>query len=59
MLQGSLNIPFGLARLNAQLSASDLLRIGELRKAKEYDNWSDLFKDFLIEKGVAIPSEFL
>ena len=59
MLQGSLNIPFGLARLNAQLSASDLLRIGELRKEKEYDNWSDLFKDFLIEKGIAIPSEFL
>ena len=59
MLQGSLNIPFGLARLNPQLSASDLLRIGELRKEKEYDNWSDLFKDFLIEKGIAIPSEFL
>ena len=59
MLQGSLNIPFGLARLNAQLSASDLLRIGELRKEKEYDNWSDLFKDFLIEKGIAIPADFL
>ena len=59
MLQGSLNIPFGLARLNAQLSASDLLRIGELRKEKEYDSWSDLFKDFLVEKGIPIPSEFL
>ena len=59
MLQGSLNIPFGLARLNPQLSALDLLRIGELRKEKEYDSWSDLFKDFLGEKGIAIPSEFL
>ena len=59
MLQGSLNIPFGLARLNAQLSASDLIRIGELRQAKEYDSWSELFKDFLIEKGISIPLEFL
>lgn len=59
MLIGSLNIPFGLARLNPQLSASDLLRIGEMRKAKEYDSWVELFKDFLIEKSIAIPSEFL
>ena len=59
MLIGSLNIPFGLARLNAQLSAADLLRIGELRKEKEYDSWSELFKDFLIEKGISIPVEFL
>lgn len=59
MLKGSLNIPFGLARLNAQLSASDLIRIGELRKEKEYDSWSELFKDFLIEKGIEVPSEFL
>lgn len=59
MLLGSLNIPFGLARLNPQLSASDLLRIGELRQAKEYDSWSELFKDFLIEKGVVIPVEHL
>ena len=59
MLYGSLNIPFGLARLNPQLSASDLIRIGELRKEKEYDSWSELFKDFLIEKGIAIPPEFL
>ena len=59
MLHGSLNIPFGLARLNAQLSASDLIRIGELRKEKEYDSWAELFKDFLIGKGIAIPPEFL
>ena len=59
MLKGSLNIPFGLARLNAQLSASDLLRIKELRQEKEYDSWSELFKDFLIEKGIPVPSEFL
>ena len=59
MLIGSLNIPFGLARLNAQLSASDLVRIGELRQEKEYSSWVELFKDFLIEKGIAIPSEFL
>ena len=59
MLKGSLNIPFGLARLNAQLSATDLLRIKELRQEKEYDSWSELFKDFLIEKGIPVPSEFL
>ena len=59
MLKGSLNIPFGLARLNAQLSASDLLRIGELRQEKEYSSWVELFKDFLIGKGIPIPSEFL
>lgn len=59
MLKGSLNIPFGLARLNSQLSASDLLRIGELRQEKEYDDWSELFKDFLIEKEIEIPSQFL
>ena len=59
MLKGSLNIPFGLARLNAQLSAEDLIRIGELRQEKEYSSWLELFKDFLIEKGVEIPSEFL
>ena len=59
MLKGSLNIPFGLARLSPQLSASDLLRIGELRKEKVYDSWSELFKDFLTEKGIEIPSEFL
>ena len=59
MLIGSLSVPFGLARLNAQLSASDLIRIGELRKEKEYDSWSDLFKDFLVEKGIEIPIEHL
>lgn len=59
MLKGSLNIPFGLARLNAQLSASDLIRIRELRQEKEYSSWVELFKDFLIEKGIEIPSEFI
>lgn len=59
MLKGSLSIPFGLAKLHPQLTANDLLLIKKLRGVNEYDDWSELFKDFLKEIGIDIPSKFV
>ena len=59
MLKGSLSIPFGLAKLHPQLTANDLLLIKKLREANEYDDWTELFKDFLKAVGVEIPSLFV
>lgn len=57
-LKGSLSIPFGLAKLHPQLTAKDMIAIQELRASKEYDDWAELFKDFLKGLGIAIPKEF-
>lgn len=58
-LQGSMSVPYGLSKLNPQLTSADLIKISELRKSKEYSDWSDLFRDFLTSKGIEIPSEHL
>lgn len=58
MLNGSMSIPFGLAKVHPQLTAKDMLLIQELRTRKEYDDWSELFKDFLKEIGEEIPVLF-
>ena len=58
MLKGSLNVPFGLAKVHPQLTAKDMILIGEIRKEKDWDSWTELFKEFLTRIGEEIPTEF-